>query len=81
MAAPLAYVSTLERLRLERGLSRKQVQREVPINRRSLMRAEDATGEPGFEVIRRLATFYDVRPDWLLGEIRRDLIEARGRVA
>jgi transcriptional regulator with XRE-family HTH domain len=68
-------VSTLERLRLERGLSRLQVVREVPINRKTLKRLEDGIGEPQAETVLKLATFYDVRVDWLLREIRRDRFE------
>lgn len=71
--ATFSSVSTLERLRLERGLSRLQVQKGVPINRKTLWHLEqgDVTA-PRALTIQRLALFYDVRPDWLLREYRRD---------
>ena len=72
---PPSAVTTLERLRLERGLSRLQVQRGAPINRKTLKRLERGQGEPRFQTVQRLAQFYDVRPDWLLREIRRDRFE------
>jgi transcriptional regulator with XRE-family HTH domain len=69
-------VTTLERLRLERGLSRLQVTREAPINRKTLKRREQGIGEPRALTVQRLARFYDVRADWLLREMRRDRFEA-----
>lgn len=66
-------VPTLERLRLERGLSLNQVSEAVPINRKTLAYLE--AGEPvtpRAATIMRLAHFYEVRPDWLMAEYRRD---------
>jgi transcriptional regulator with XRE-family HTH domain len=71
----LTSVTTLERLRLERGLSRLEVTRQVPINRKTLKRLEQGIGEPRALTVQRLAQFYGVRVDWLLHEIRRDRFE------
>lgn len=69
-------ISTLERLRIERGLSRYQVSRGAPLNRKTLKRLEEGIGEPRAPTIQKLADFYGVRPDWLLREFRRDRYEA-----
>jgi transcriptional regulator with XRE-family HTH domain len=74
--APHVTVTTLERLRIERGLSRFQVARQAPVNRKTLKRLEDGVGEPRAPTIQKLAEFYGVRPDWLLREFRRDRFEA-----
>jgi transcriptional regulator with XRE-family HTH domain len=74
---PSTTVTTLERLRIERGLSRNEVARGAPLNRKTLKRLEVCSGEePLARTIQKLADFYGVRPDWLLREIRRDFFEA-----
>jgi transcriptional regulator with XRE-family HTH domain len=73
---PYTVVTTLERLRIERGLSRYQVAGRVPVNRKTLKRLEEGVGEPRAHTIQKLAVFYGVRPDWLLREFRRDRFEA-----
>lgn len=75
MSSDVGHISTLERLRVERGFSRLQVQRGAPVNRKTLSRLEAGIGEPRALTIKRLAVFYDVRPDWLLREYRRDRYE------
>jgi transcriptional regulator with XRE-family HTH domain len=74
--SPLSPVSTLERLRLNAGLARVEVARGAPINRKTLKRLEEGHALPRARTVYRLASFYGVRPDWLLGEIRRDRLEA-----
>lgn len=70
---PSPRVSTLERLRLERGLSRLQVQHGVPLNRKTLWHLEQMeVVEPRALTIQKLARFYGVRPEWLMLEYRRD---------
>ena len=76
---PYAAVTTLERLRIERGLSRNQVARQAPVNRKTLKRLEEGIGEPRALTIHKLAIFYGVRPDWLLREFRADRLEADAR--
>lgn len=62
-----------ERLRLERGLSVYEVERAAPIARKTLGSLEAGTvGRPHARTIQRLARFYNVRPDWLLSEYRRE---------
>lgn len=66
-------VSTLERLRLERGLSLNDVAKAVPIDRKTLSYLEDGDAvTPRAGTIMRLARFYGVRPDWLMIEYQRD---------
>ena len=72
---PYTMVTTLERLRIERGLSRHQVARLAHVNRKTLKRLEEGVGEPRAATIQKLAQFYGVRPDWLLTEFRRDRFE------
>jgi transcriptional regulator with XRE-family HTH domain len=73
---PSPPITTLHRLRLETGLSRYRVTRLVQINRKTLKRLEEGVGEPRTATVKRLADFYGVRPEWLLGEYRRDRFEA-----
>jgi transcriptional regulator with XRE-family HTH domain len=80
--ASSSTVSTLERLRLERGLSRLDVERAVPINRKTLWQLEICeTPNPRAATIYRLAVFYNVRPEWLLAQYRHDRHERSFRDA
>lgn len=67
--------TTIHRLRLAKGLSRKRVEREAPINRKTLKRLEEGKGEPQSETVQRLAAYYGVRPDWLLTQHHQDQAE------
>lgn len=66
-------VTTLERLRVDRGLSQRDVQRAAGLNRRTLKQLELAqTNDPRVGTIQRLARLYEVEPAWLLEQIRHD---------
>jgi transcriptional regulator with XRE-family HTH domain len=66
-------VTTLERLRIDRGWTRLEVQRTTGLDRRTLQCLEQATTiDPRARTVHRLARLYEVEPSWLLGQIRRD---------
>lgn len=68
-------LTTLEKLRLDKGVSRKRASVEVPVNRKTLKRLEEGVGEPRTETVAKLASYYGVRPDWLLAQYRQDQFE------
>lgn len=74
MAEP--SLSTLERLRLEAGLSRPAVQAATGIDRKTVYRLELClSAAPHFQTINRLAKFYGVRPEWLMREYHQNRYE------
>lgn len=55
-------------LRLERGLSRKQVAQTLFISERLISYWEDGKRECSFDMLIKIATIFDVSVDYLLGK-------------
>lgn len=57
----------LRQARVEAGYTQQQIQEILNINRATLSRYESGEREPDFETLGKLADFYVVSVDWLLG--------------
>lgn len=57
----------LKELRIERGLTLRQVAEAVGVTLRAICNYEAGTREPSFDTLRKLCLFYDVTSDYLLG--------------
>ncbi len=61
------FSRTLSLLRQERGLSQRQVARELGISQALLSHYENGVREPGLDFVSRACDFYSVSADYLLG--------------
>ena len=61
------FSSRLILLREEQGLTRKEVAEKLNIDQTTYGKYELAKREPDYEVLQKLATFYSVSTDFLLG--------------
>uniref|UniRef100_C5CJM1 Transcriptional regulator, XRE family n=1 Tax=Variovorax paradoxus (strain S110) TaxID=543728 RepID=C5CJM1_VARPS len=63
------FASNLKRLRTERFLTQKQLADAIRITTRTLIRWENAEGEPGISELRMLASFFDIGIDQLISDL------------
>lgn len=63
----MKYGDILKKLRTEKGLSQKELTDRLTINRSTYARYETSSTQPDFETLSKLADFYDVSVDYLLG--------------
>jgi|GEM_PF-345678 len=63
----MKYGEILKKLRTERGLSQKELTDRLTINRSTYARYETSSTQPDFETLSKLADFYNVTVDYLLG--------------
>lgn len=63
----MKYGEILKKLRTEKGLSQKELTDRLTINRSTYARYETSSTQPDFETLSKLADFYDVSVDYLLG--------------
>lgn len=63
----MKYGEILKKLRTEKGLSQKELTDRLTINRSTYARYETSSTQPDFETLSKLADFYDVTVDYLLG--------------
>ena len=61
------YGEKLRYLRSRRGLSQKELTDRLQINRSTYARYETSATQPDFDTLSRLADFFDVTIDYLLG--------------
>ena len=57
----------LKELRIEKGVEQKQVAVELGITQRRLSSWESGTYEPDIEWLKKLANYYNVTVDYLIG--------------
>lgn len=63
------FASNLKRLRTERFLTLKQLADAICVTTRTLIRWENAEGEPGISELRMLASFFDIGIDQLISDL------------
>ncbi|RDY70281.1 XRE family transcriptional regulator [Halobacillus trueperi] len=63
----MSYGKRLARLRRTRDLSQEEFARRVGINRSTYARYETGKTQPDFDTLDKIAAFYDVSVDYLLG--------------
>lgn len=57
----------IKELRIERGLTIKQVATTIEVNVRAYNYYEQAMREPSLETLKRICDYFDVSADYLLG--------------
>lgn len=63
----MKYGQILKQLREEKGLSQQELADKFSINRSTYARYETSSTQPDYSILIRLADFYDVSVDYLLG--------------
>ena len=63
----MAFSSMLKKLREQRNLSQKDIAQYLGVTRQAVASYELAKREPDYEILRKLADFYGVSVDYLLG--------------
>lgn len=61
------YGNRLKQLRNKKGLSQKELTERLNINRSTYARYETSATQPDYETLERLADFYEVSVDYILG--------------
>lgn len=57
----------LKALRLQRGLLQKEVAEKIGVDRTTYVKYEKGSSDPNFEILQRLADYFNVTIDYLLG--------------
>lgn len=61
------FPTRIKNARKTAGYSQEQIADELEINRTSISKYETGVQEPNLETLAKLAQFYNVSIDWLLG--------------
>lgn len=61
------FAERLKEARIKKGLSQRDVERETGINYSTLSNFETGRRETNLENLKKLADFYEISIDWLLG--------------
>lgn len=62
-----SFPSKLKRAREDTGFSQREVAKELHIDQSQIARYETGRTQPDIETLGRLADFYNVSTDWLIG--------------
>lgn len=57
----------IKQIRKEIGLTQEKVSDETGINRAKISKYENGSLEPNLEILGKLADYYEISTDWLLG--------------
>ena len=63
----MEFGKLIKELRIEKGLTIKQVADAIEVNVRSYNYYEQARHEPSLETLKRICDFFDVSADYLIG--------------
>ena len=63
----ILFKERLKELRVERKLSQADLAKELNVSQRSISSWETGLRQPDFETLERIAKFFDVTADYLLG--------------
>lgn len=63
----ILFRERLKELRVERKLSQADLAKELNVSQRSISSWETGFRQPDFETLERIAKFFDVTTDYLLG--------------
>ena len=68
----------LKELRLQKQLLQKDIAEEIKVSRTTYLKYENGDSEPNQETIVKLATFFDVTTDYLLGKSNSPKVKEKG---
>lgn len=63
----MKYGEILKKLRTDKGLSQKELTDRLTLNRSTYARYETSSTQPDFDTLSKLADFYNVSVDYILG--------------
>ena len=63
----ILFKERLKELRVERKLSQEDLAKELNVSQRSISSWETGFRQPDFETLERIAKFFDVTADYLIG--------------
>ena len=63
----ILFKERLKELRIEKKLSQAELAKELKVSQRSISSWETGFREPDFKTLSRIALFFDVTTDYLLG--------------
>lgn len=63
------FYMRLKELRIERGLMQSELASQLTVNQRTISNWENNVREPNIDMIIKIAQFFDVSTDYLLGVI------------
>lgn len=63
----MKYGDILKKLRNNKGLSQKELTDRLNINRSTYARYETSATQPDFDTLKKIANFYNVTVDYILG--------------
>lgn len=72
---------TLKYLRLSKKLSRKDIEQKLGITERNIKSYELGTSKPSLDVLVKLADFYEVSTDYLLGREEQKFVEDASKMS
>ena len=72
------FSTRLRELRLNKGLKQDQVAERIGVSKSCISTYENDTRQPSFEILVRLANFYRVSTDYLLGQTNYCTIDLSG---
>lgn len=61
------FAEKIKQLRVEKGVTQKQVGDAVGVSANAIANYELGTREPDFQILAKLCQFYDVSSDFLIG--------------
>lgn len=67
------FSDRIKKLRAKSGLSQSELASRINISKSALAMYETGKREPNFEIVKRMANFFDVSIDYLLGQINNPL--------
>lgn len=69
---------TIKKLRLERGINQEELGRRVGVSKQSISNWENENIMPSIELLLRLADFFGVTTDFLLGRTEARVLDTTG---
>ncbi len=66
----LSFANRLKELREEKGFSYRALAEELDISKSALQKYESAITDPSLTVVKKIADYFDVEIDWLIGEAK-----------
>lgn len=61
------FAERLKQLRIEKSLNQTQLAKELSVDQRSISNWENVVREPSFEMLKKIAKYFEVSTDYLLG--------------
>ena len=61
------FAERLKQLRIDKCLNQTQLAKDLSVDQRSISNWENAVREPSFDMLKKIANYFEVSTDYLLG--------------